>query len=85
MASWALTVGHWRRVPIRLHASVPLGLYVLSGFQFNPLWWLCTLVLILLHEQSSSVDCSRVSRQWACSARPSPRCWLGFRRRRGRC
>lgn len=50
MASWAVTVGHWRRVPIRLHASVPLGLYVLSGFQFNPLWWLCTLVLILLHE-----------------------------------
>jgi Zn-dependent protease len=50
MASWALTVGHWKRVPIKLHATLPLGLFFFSGFRFDPVHWLCTIVLIGLHE-----------------------------------
>ncbi len=50
MASWAWTIGHWRRVPLRVHASVPLGLLVFSGFRFEPVWWACSLTLVLLHE-----------------------------------
>lgn len=50
MATWALTVGHWKKVPIRVHASTPVGLYVFSGFSFDPTWWACVLGLILLHE-----------------------------------
>ncbi len=50
MSSWALTVGRWRGVPIRVHASVPIGLYVFSGFRFEPVWWACSLFLVSLHE-----------------------------------
>lgn len=51
MASkWALKVGQWRGVPIHAHANTLLGLYVLSGFRFDPVWWSCTLAIILLHE-----------------------------------
>ncbi|MBL8910570.1 MAG: hypothetical protein JNM17_07680 [Archangium sp.] len=50
MASWALTVGHWKRVPIKLHATLPLGLFAFSGFRFAPVQWLCTIVLIGVHE-----------------------------------
>jgi Zn-dependent protease len=50
MASWAITVGHWRRVPIKLHATLPLGLFFFSGFRFAPAEWGCTLALILIHE-----------------------------------
>lgn len=50
MATWALTVGRWKNVPIRVHASTPVGLYVFSGFTFDPTWWACVAGLILLHE-----------------------------------
>lgn len=50
MANWSLKVGHWRGVPIRVHASTPVGLYVFSGFRFDPVWWACALGLVLLHE-----------------------------------
>lgn len=48
--AWALTVGRWRGVPIKVHASTPIGFWVLSGFGFDPGFWLCTAALILLHE-----------------------------------
>ncbi len=60
MSSWALTVGHWRRVPIRLHASLPIGLFVLSGLRFAPLEWLCLTGLVLLHELGHAVVVRRV-------------------------
>ncbi|MFT3707625.1 MAG: hypothetical protein QM817_08150 [Archangium sp.] len=50
MASWALTVGHWKKVPIKLHATLPIGLFFFSGFRFAPVQWLCTIVLIGIHE-----------------------------------
>ena len=55
MAAWAVQIGAWRGVPIRVHASTPVGLYVLSGFRFIPEWWACTLALILLHEFGHAV------------------------------
>lgn len=50
MGNWAWKVGSWRGVPIRIHASTPIGLYAFSGFRFIPEWWACTLALVLLHE-----------------------------------
>ena len=50
MANWAVQLGVWRGVPIRVHASTPVGLYVFSGFRFIPEWWACALALVLLHE-----------------------------------
>jgi stage IV sporulation protein FB len=50
VAAWALTVGHWKKVPIRVHASTPLGLLLFSGFQFAPVLWACLLSLVLVHE-----------------------------------
>ncbi len=50
MANWALKIGQWRGVPIRVHASVPIGLFIFSGFRFLPVWWACSLGLVLLHE-----------------------------------
>ena len=50
MANWSVKIGQWRKVPIHLHASVPIGFFVFSGFRFLPVWWTCLLVLILLHE-----------------------------------
>lgn len=50
MSKWALQVGKWKGVPIRVHASTLLGLFVFSGFRFLPEWWACTLALVLIHE-----------------------------------
>ncbi len=50
MANWSVKVGQWKGVPIRIHASAPIGLYVFSGFRFLPEWWACSLALVLLHE-----------------------------------
>lgn len=55
MASWSVKIGQWRNVPIRLHASVPIGFFVFSGFRVLPVWWTCLLVLILLHELGHAV------------------------------
>ena len=55
MANWSAKVGSWRGVPIKVHASTLLGLYVFSGFRFDPVWWLCTLALVLLHELGHAV------------------------------
>ena len=37
-------------MPIKVHATLPLGLLVFSGFRFVPLEWVVTCTLILLHE-----------------------------------
>ena len=50
MASWALTVARWKNVPIKVHAALPLGLFVFSGFHFAPVSWACMLGIVLLHE-----------------------------------
>lgn len=50
MASWAVTVARWKNVPIKVHAALPLGLFLFSGFRFAPLEWACVLGLILVHE-----------------------------------
>lgn len=63
MASWALTVGHWGRVPIKLHASLPVGLFVFSGFRFAPIEWSITIALILLHELGHAWVVRRVGGQ----------------------
>ena len=43
-------IGHFRRAPIRIHWSMPLGAFVLCGFSFAPGAWLGFLILVLVHE-----------------------------------
>ncbi len=51
MASkWSAQVAKFRGVPIHVHANTLLGLFMLSGFRFDPIWWCCALAIILLHE-----------------------------------
>lgn len=50
MASWSVTVAKWKGVPIKVHAGLPFGLFVFSGFRFDPLDWACMLGIVLLHE-----------------------------------
>jgi Zn-dependent protease len=50
MPSLALTIGKLWGIPIRVHLSLPLGLLMLTRFQWRPLWWLCSLGVVLLHE-----------------------------------
>ncbi len=50
MASWSLTVARWKNVPIKVHAALPLGLFVFTGFRFAPVSWACMLGIVLLHE-----------------------------------
>jgi Zn-dependent protease len=45
-----LTVGTWQQVPVRLHWTLPFGLFVFSGFQFALIPWLGMAVVILVHE-----------------------------------
>jgi len=37
-------------VPIKVHAALPVGLFVFSGFHFAPVSWACMLGIVLLHE-----------------------------------
>jgi len=45
-----LVLGHFGRAPVRIHWSMPLGAFVLSGLQFAPGAWLGFLILVLVHE-----------------------------------
>ena len=46
----SVTVAHWRTVPIRLHASLPIGLLWFSRLHFAPGLWAGVLLLVLAHE-----------------------------------
>ena len=45
-----LTLGSWRKVPIRAHWSVPLIVLFLGGLAWVPVQWAVTFAMILLHE-----------------------------------
>ncbi len=45
-----LTIGSFRRAPIRLHWTLPLGAFFFGHFQFVPGFWLAFTLLILIHE-----------------------------------
>jgi len=44
-----------RGVPIYLHATLPLGLALVSQFSFRPLTWLALVVIVLIHEMGHAV------------------------------
>jgi Zn-dependent protease len=44
------TLGRIRRVPVRVHIATPVGLFVFTGFSFNPVLWGGILLIILVHE-----------------------------------
>ncbi len=44
------TVGRIRRVPIRVHFTTPIGLYVFTGLSSNLTRWAGLLFIILIHE-----------------------------------
>jgi Zn-dependent protease len=46
----AFTLFHVARVPVRLHWSVLVGLFVFSGLRIDPVGWVGVLGLILAHE-----------------------------------
>jgi len=48
-----------RGVPIYLHATLPLGLALVSQFSFRPLAWLALVVIVLVHEMGHAVLLAR--------------------------
>lgn len=54
-----LTVGSWQQLPVRLHWSLPFGLFVFSGFQFAPVAWFGVAVVILVHEIGHAMQARR--------------------------
>lgn len=50
MKSGYLWIGRFRGAPIRLHWTVPIGIFVFSGLRFAPGAWLGFVLLILVHE-----------------------------------
>ncbi len=46
----SVTVGRFRGAPIRIHWSVLVGIFVFSGFSFDPVAWLAVIAMIILHE-----------------------------------
>lgn len=49
-SSGYLKVGRVGRAPVRVHWATPIGLFVLSGFSFNPLEWAALLSILVVHE-----------------------------------
>lgn len=50
-----VTAGRIRGVPIRVHATTPMGLFVFSGLTFNLLLWAGLFVIILVHELGHAI------------------------------
>jgi Zn-dependent protease len=48
--SWSFRLTSVRGVPVYVHASLPLGLLLMSGFSFKPLRWLGLVIIVLVHE-----------------------------------
>lgn len=54
-SSGFVKVGRIRGMPFRIHWTTPIGLFLLSGFSFNPLVWLSILGLMVAHEVGHAV------------------------------
>ncbi len=44
------TLFYWRKIPIRAHWSLPIGMWWFSGMSLDPLAWVALALLILWHE-----------------------------------
>lgn len=55
-----LHIGTWRRIPIRVHWSTPVGMLLFGRFQFVPAFWLAFLLIVLLHEMGHAYVVRRV-------------------------
>jgi hypothetical protein len=44
-----------RHVPIQVHWSLPLGLFIFGRFRYLPIFWACLLLLILWHEAGHAI------------------------------
>ena len=44
------TLFRWKRIPVRLHWSLPFGAWMLSGFRIEPILWLAASLVVLVHE-----------------------------------
>src|SRR3954469_24579295 len=55
-----LVIGHWRKVPIRVHWTMPFGALLLSRFRFAPVVWAAFFVLVLIHEIGHAFVVQRV-------------------------
>lgn len=49
-AAGYLHAGHYRDAPLRLHWSLPIGMFVFTRFAVAPVAWLAFLALVLTHE-----------------------------------
>lgn len=43
-------IGRFMGTPVRVHWSMPIGLFVLTGFSFSPGAWIGFLLVLLVHE-----------------------------------
>jgi Zn-dependent protease len=50
-----LTIGAWRRAPVRVHWSLPVGALVFSQGRFAPGLWLGFFLIVLIHEIGHAV------------------------------
>jgi stage IV sporulation protein FB len=50
-----LVLGHLGRAPIRVHWTIPIVAFALTGFSFVPGAWLGFLLLVLVHEIGHAV------------------------------
>jgi stage IV sporulation protein FB len=54
-SSGYVRLGRLRRAPVRVHWTTPLGLFVFSGFSFDPLVWAALLLVMVVHEIGHAV------------------------------
>jgi stage IV sporulation protein FB len=50
-----LTLGRWRKAPVRAHWSLPIGALVFGQGRFVPGFWLGFFLLVLIHELGHAV------------------------------
>jgi stage IV sporulation protein FB len=48
-------VGRIRGMPLRVHWTTPIGIFLLSGFSFNPFVWVAILGVMIAHELGHAV------------------------------
>lgn len=54
-ASGFVTVARLRGMPLRIHWTTPIGVFLLSSFSFNPLVWLAIVSLMIAHEMGHAI------------------------------